>query len=193
MDHRINAAGELRFHRRIPNTFVLYFVPLILAASLTGILDALLIVPMVEIDPSLTFVVNRSDLLQSIRDIVPSLAPPILIVSLMIIEVIHTRRELREDPYSPAARTRILRAPRRLGILVAMGWVLAITISVGIDIVTLRFPVPGEALMYYLSSLIAMGSTAAFGYLLTHALIGEINRRVLVPFVFSGRDGVPQE
>lgn len=169
---------------RIPEPFVAYLVPLFVVVSLTALVDATVIVPMVEIDPSLTIDTVRSRTMESVRDILPPLAPPLLIVVLVFVQSYTIRRGLIGEPYGPETRAQVLKAPFRLGAFVAFGWVAALLIGAAIDLVTLTFPVAGEAAIYYGTSVIAICSTAVFGFLLTYATIQEINIRVFIPYVF---------
>jgi len=167
-----------------PDPLILYLFPVLFAISLTGIVDGSLIVPMVEIDPSLTILYHRTPTVQTIRDVLPPLAPPVVIVCMVTIEVLAVRRSIRTAPYERNTRSRLLRAPNRIGAMVSSGWVVALVIGALIDIRTLEFPIQGEAAMYYGVSAVAMVSTGVFGYLLTYAIINEVNTRIFVPYVF---------
>lgn len=169
---------------RHPKPVVSYIVPLILAVSVTALVDGLLIVPMVEIDPSLVIVNNRSPRVERFRATAPMLAATVSILSLSISQALRIGRELGPSGDLERARSLVLRAPRFFGLTVGAGWVLALGLSVGTDLLTLEFPIRGEALAYYLSSTIAILSTALFGFLFTVVVTDQVNRIRMVPSLF---------
>lgn len=167
-----------------PRPLLTYVLPILVALSLTAVVDALIIVPMVEVDPGLDLTVRRSSLLEEVRDIAPTTSPVLLILSVATVYAYRLHRGLREAPRSGRTAALVLRGPRRLGLTVAAGWTLAFLIGLVIDLATLSFARSSDALIYYGSSAVAIVSTGLFGFLVTYLVLDEMNKRFYIGFVF---------
>ena len=167
-----------------PRFGLAYFWIVFVAAGLTAFVDALLIVPLVEVDPSLTIVNERTASLEAFRAIAPTSVAVVSIVALAVTFAAVLRARFRASGTDAKLEARVLRAPRITGMLVAGGWVVSFLVGLGIDVVTLSFPVVGENVVYYLTSAVAILSTGLFGYLVTYTFVTEANRRLIIPFIF---------
>lgn len=163
---------------------VRYLVPAVLAVIVTALVDSFIIVPLVEIDPSLQMTSRASTLQAALRAILPTLSPVVFILVSFSICTFRLFRTLADKPTGEEARRLVLRAPRVFGSLVASGWMVAFVIASGMDVVLMRFASSGEAVAYYGSSAVAMFSTGLFGFLVTYLAIEGANRRYLIPRAF---------
>lgn len=170
--------------QQFPNPLVYYTLRLLAVISLTAVVDGLLIVPMVEIDPALTILSNRSPELELLRAMLPTLSSILYILSLILWHGFYLKSILNQQDQIEKVRNLILKAPRFYGFTVASGWGLAFLVSAFFDAFTLTIPIPGEALAYYLSSAIAMVSTGIFGMIAAWIILDDANRKVLIPFAF---------
>jgi len=161
-----------------------YFLPLVVAVSITALVDGYLIVPMVEVDPALTMVITRSPVVESVRRVAPVVTPIVAIITVSAVYVLRIARALGAGATTRKVRSLVLRAPRFLGATVAGGWAASLLLGLVIDLFTVRFPVPGERAVYYGSSALAMLSTGLFGYLVTYVVTDQTNRMRMVPQVF---------
>lgn len=176
-----------------PDPFLLYLFPVFAAVSLTAAVDALLIVPLVEIDPALGMRFAGGPALQAIRSIAPTLVPVLIGISLVTAYTWRVRQALRREPTGSIARARVLRAPRVLALSVTCAWVGAFIVGGGMDLVLASFETAGEAAAYYATSALAMISTGLFGFFVTYLIVEVVNRRRMIPYAFPdgfvSRDG----
>ncbi len=177
--------------RARPPFLLAYFWLVFAAGSITAFVDAVVIVPMVEVDPALSIVNDRSGGLEAVRETAPIVVAVVGIVTLALLFAVRLRSRLVKHGVDPGLQARVLRAPRVTGLLVAGGWVVSFLVGLTIDILSLHFPVAGENAVYYLTSAVAILSTGLFGYLLTYTLVTEANRRLIIPIVFP--DGLVSE
>ena len=162
----------------------IWFVGAVGSAGLTAAVDALLIVPMVEIDPALSFTRGGSEALLALRTALPGTLPVLVIPVLVLLYCLRVGRLLAEDPTGTASRRMVLGAPRVLGAIVAAGWILSFLAGSAIDLVSLDFASGFEARAYYLSSAAAIISTGLFGFLVTFLTVEEANLRRIVAIAF---------
>lgn len=161
-----------------------YLVPAFLAVVVTAVVDVLIIVPLVEIDPGLQIISRAGPALVVVRRILPTAAP---VVFILVTFFLYSRRLVHGFALSPTdveTRRLVLRAPRVFGSFVAGGWGVAFLFAAGMDVVLVSFGSPGEAVAYYGSSAVAMLSTGVFGFLVTYLAIEAGNRRFLIPLSF---------
>jgi len=176
--------GAKRANTDSPRFVLSYFWLVLAAAAITYVVDGLLIVPMVEVDPSLTIVLDRSRLLERVRSIAPAVGSIGSILLVTLVFAMRMRSDCRRFGITPELQARVLLAPRIIGLVVASGWSLAFLIGLGIDVFTLDFPEAGESVVYYVTSAVAIVSTGLFGFLLSYTLLTEVNRRAIIPIVF---------
>ncbi len=169
---------------RVPDPRLGYFLRFVFAVSITAVVDAVLIVPMVEVDPALSIVIRRSATLESIRAIGPSVLAVVLIIGSSFAYTARLRRDLVDPERIDRARSSVLRGPRILGMIVAAGWTTSLLFGLIMDFFTISFPQAGEAAVYYTSTIVAIISTGLFGFLVTYAVADQFNRKRLVPAVF---------
>jgi adenylate cyclase len=110
--------------------------------------------------------------------------PVLAIIAISAVYVLRIAQALGEGATAREARTLVLKAPRFLGATVAGGWVASLLVGLVIDFFTVRFPIPGERVVYYGSSALAMLSTGLFGYLITSVVTDHANRKRMVPQAF---------
>jgi hypothetical protein len=146
--------------------------------------DSVVIIPMVEIDPALSISSSLSSQMHAIRRNAPIIVSIVAIPTAFIVYVGMVVRSIRTAPTSVKTRRMILNAPRNLGSIVVTGWLLAYIVGFVFDIVSLSFASTGEAIAYYSVSAVAMVSTGLFGFLVTYAVTETTNRRIFIPLAF---------